>query len=293
MIRGSLARITRATAGPLCHTSRIIPTFSIRQLHGSGKLYEKNLFGELTENTTQEPVISKKENEPEEFDAASITPENDSDLQEYYLEQVSKQQIRAEKYISPIKKKLFDQVVNVHGFYKNDQIVEDPETKRHFKLHLTPEEIDILEPTIFLNSNRIKSSMKKATVVNRFVRGLEVKTAINQLHFNPKKMATELEKLLKKGLEQANQSGYNTDRLYIARLWTGSDGDWRKRLDMKGRGRTGIIKHPYIHLKAVLKTEQTKNRLAWEKQQSQLNSKPEMFLINDPLNFRVHPYYKW
>lgn len=39
--------------------------------------------------------------------------------------------------------------------------------------------------------------MKKATVVNRFVRGYDLKTAINQLHFNPKKMATELEKLLR------------------------------------------------------------------------------------------------
>ena len=40
--------------------------------------------------------------------------------------------------------------------------------------------------------------MKKATIVNRMVRKFNVKLAINQLHFNSKKMATELEKLLKK-----------------------------------------------------------------------------------------------
>ena len=85
----------------------------------------------------------------------------------------------------------------------NNEIFKDPETGKVYKLALTEEEIDILEPSIYLQSYRIKSSMKKATQVNRFVRGYKVKNAINQLHFNPKKMSTELEKLLKKGLERA------------------------------------------------------------------------------------------
>lgn len=255
-----------------------------------------SLFGELTKsNEVKEPEtsINTAQSSKEELDPADITPENDETLHEYYMEQSLQEQISREKYISPLKRKLFDINVVNNGFYKNDQIVIDEETNKTYKLSLTKEEIEILEPSIFLQSYRIKSSMKKATLVNRFVRGWDVKTAINQLHFNPKKMSTELEQLLKKGLEQAQSLKLNDNELYIASLWTGSDGQWRKRVDAKGRGRTGIIEHPYIHLKAILKTNQTKLRLNWEKQQIKANEKPVMGLINEPLNFSVRPYYKW
>ena len=109
------------------------------------------------------------------------------------------------------------------------------------------------------------------------VRKFNVKLAINQLHFNHKKISTELEQLLKRGLEQAKQLELNEDELYIDRIWVGSDGKWRKRLDPKGRGRMGIIAHRYVHLKCILKTNQTKLRLDWEKQQKELKSKPRMF----------------
>lgn len=73
------------------------------------------------------------------------------------------------------------------------------------------------------------------------VRKFNVKLAINQLHFNHKKISTELEQLLKRGLEQAKQLELNEDELYIDRIWIGSDGKWRKRLDPKGRGRMGSL----------------------------------------------------
>ena len=82
---------------------------------------------------------------------------------------------------------------------------------------------------------------------------------------------------MKRGLEQAKQLELNEDELYIDRIWVGSDGKWRKRLDPKGRGRMGIIAHRYVHLKCILKTNQTKLRLDWEKQQKELKSKPRMF----------------
>ena len=183
--------------------------------------------------------------------------------------------------------------MSTNVFYKNDQVVNDPETNKVYKLSLTKSEIETLEPSIYLQSFRIKSSVKKATVVNRFVRGYNVKTAITQLHFNQKKMATDLEKLLKQGLELARGKGYNEDKLYIQEVWSGSDGDMIKRPDVKGRGRVGVLHHRSIHIKAVLKTEQTLNRLKWEKEQKELNSKPQMILNNEPLNFRVKSFYKW
>ncbi|CAK9441263.1 mitochondrial 54S ribosomal protein uL22m [Lodderomyces beijingensis] len=284
---------------------------SYRQLAISRISHASNPFGKLTSlkqkdttaaTTTQTQTQTKAveggedtivKNEDGEVDIKSITPRNDVQLREYHAEKAAKvrEANSLESMIHPLKLALFNKVVAEHGFFKNDQIVQHE--GRALRFHLTPEEIEVLEPSIFLHSYRIKSSMKKATVVNRFVRGMELKTAITQLHFNPKKMATELEKLLKNGLEQARQQEYDVDRVYIARLWTGSDGDWKKRADIKGRGRCGIIQHRYVHLKCVLKTQQTKLRIAWEKAEKEKARKPKMYLNNEPLNIKVRGWYKW
>ncbi|KAI5970555.1 mrpl22 [Candida margitis] len=293
LTRSSLLRLSipRIRSSPL-------PTTLLRYNSSSSS---SSPFGKLTTNPIEEREKEKSataneiaKNEEGEIDISSITPQNDEQLIEYYKNEgkpSSSQQDKLENLIHPLKIQLFNQSVSQHGFFKNDQIVTHQ--GKSYKFHLTPEEIDLLEPSIYLQSYRIKSSMKKATVVNRFVRGYDLKTAINQLHFNPKKMATELEKLLKRGLTKSQELGYDEDAMYIARLWTGSDGDWRKRLDIKGRGRHGVIKHRYIHLKCVLKTGQTKQRLQWEKLQREKTSKPKMFLNNEPLNIKVRPWYKW
>ncbi|KAI3405535.1 mrpl22 [Candida oxycetoniae] len=293
-------------ARPLLRISRVSP-IQYRHIFTTQVCYN-NPFGKLTSSPVQKkqsPDIKEKEeeggtspppvvkNEEGEIDIDSITPENDAKLIEYYADKAKEEESKTkiESLIHPLKITLYNKVVKENGFFKNDQIVKHAD--KFLKFHLTPEEIEILEPTIFLESLRIKSSMKKATVVNRFVRGMNVKTAITQLHFNPKKMSTELEKLLKQGLEKAQKLGYNEDKIYIARLWTGSDGDWKKRIDIKGRGRHGIIQHKYIHLKCVIKTEQTKRRLDWEKAEKERLKKPRMFLNNEPLNIKVRPWYKW
>ena len=288
-------------------TRATVSLLSVAQLRFNSS--SSSPFGKLTTNPIEEMDKAKEQdagkktaseiarNEDGEVDISSITPQNDEQLIEYYKQQQQsqqkkhKQQPKLEDLVHPLKIQLFNQSVSDHGFFKNDQIVTHE--GKSYKFHLTPQEIEILEPSIYLSSYRIKSSMKKATVVNRFVRGYDLKTAINQLHFNPKKMATELEKLLKRGLATLQELGYDEDSMYIARLWTGSDGEWRKRLDIKGRGRHGVIHHRYIHLKCVLKTGQTKQRLAWEKQQAEAKSKPKMYLINEPLNIKVRPWYKW
>uniref|UniRef100_A0A0L0NWN5 Mitochondrial 54s ribosomal protein 22 n=1 Tax=Candidozyma auris TaxID=498019 RepID=A0A0L0NWN5_CANAR len=247
-----------------------------------------SLFGEIT--STKESKEEQNEVEPA---SESGIPAEDSKLKEFHREEALKKQLRSDKFISPLKRKFYQLNVEQNGFFKNGQIVHDAELGKTYRVTLTNEEIDILEPTVYIQSYRIKSSMKKATIVNRFVRGYDVKTAINQLHFNPKKMATELEKLLKRALVQAKEVGINEDDAYIQALWTGSDGNWRKRPDIKGRGRTGIIEHPYIHLKAIIKGKQTKQRIAWEKEQKQLLAKPKLLLNNEPLNFKVQSQYRW
>lgn len=246
-----------------------------------------SLFGDVTQGAAVDAEATPV------AETGEIFPESDTKLQQHYAEETMRTQEVASKYVSPLKRRLFDLNVAQHGFFKNHHVVVDRDNGKQYKVSLTQEEIDVLEPTIYLQSYRLKSSTKKATLVNRFVRGYNVKNAINQLHFNPKKMATELEKLLKRGLDQARANGIDEDGLYIQALWTGSDGGYVKRADVKGRGRTGILEHPYIHVKAILKTQQTKARLAWEKEQARQAAKPRLYLNNEPLNFKVRAYYKW
>lgn len=263
----------------------------VRRFNTSRLLYNGNLFGEVTKPSSPNTEISNNNEALDPEDYKNLAPKDDEKLQQYYKDIAIQNQISEDKYLSPLKIELFKLNVQENGFFKNHQVVN--KDGDHYKLSLQPKEIDLLEPTIYLKSFRIKSSMKKATIVNRFVRGLNVKNAINQLHFNPKKMATELEKLLKTGLQQATDLGLDNNELYIQSLWTGSDGGWRKRLDPKSRGRFGIINHRYVHLKAILKTDVTKKRIQWEKQEKLRLQSPPSGLNTEPLNFKVQPHYKW
>ncbi|KAK6204559.1 ribosomal protein L22/L17 [Scheffersomyces amazonensis] len=278
-----------------------------RSFNTNNTLHNTNsgsLFGNLTQSArtidSNKQITPKEEEEVESLNKNDnkdpykkdlSVSENDEELQKFHQENAEKDQILVEKYVTPLKRALFEQVVKKHGFFKNNEIITNEEDGKTYKINLTPQEIEVLEPSVLVQSYRLKSSLKKATVVNRFVRGMPVKNAINQLHFNPKKMSTEVEKLLKRGLELAKKAGLEEDSLYIDELWVGSDGKWKKRPDWKGRGRVGIIKHPFVHVKAVLKTNQTRLRRQFEKDSKQ--TKPRMFLNNEPLNFKVRPFYKW
>jgi ribosomal protein L22 len=272
------------------HTLRSCIPVPARFISNTSRL--GSLFGGITknENDTAAQEVAEPSDEDEKPKKV-MTPQNDPDLIAFYEKKAKGKAVRVDKFVHPLKVALYNKNVEQNGFFKNHQVVEHEGKK--YKLSLTPTEIDILEPSIYLQSYRIKSSMKKATIVNRMVRKFNVNLAINQLHFNPKKMATELEKLLKRGLEEAKLLNLNGSELYIDQLWTGSDGKWRKRLDIKGRGRHGILHHRYVHLKCILKTKQTLDRLDWEKNQKELHSKPRTILINDPLNFKVRGWYKW
>ena len=255
------------------------------------RLLNGSVFSEVTQNVSEkkESVVPEKAlKDP----LVHLKGSQDEKLQEFYKEQQEHLIHSAEKTITPLKRTLYPLNVKKHGFFKNHQVVKDP-SGEIYKFSLTADEIDVLEPSIYISTGRLKTSVKKATPVNRFVRGYFVKNAINQLHFNKKKVATELEKLLKFGLKAAEEKGYDQDGLWIERIWAGSDGQTRKLMDIKGRGRQGKINMRYAHIKVILRTEETLKRLKWEKALKSEAKKPKMMLNNEPLNFRVRPFYKW
>ncbi|KAH3674443.1 hypothetical protein WICMUC_003280 [Wickerhamomyces mucosus] len=252
-----------------------------------------SLFGDITEIDTE---IKKKSNDfsdslqsmNEKFDINKITLKNDEKLQEFIGHKPTS---AVDKLLTPLKKQLYEANVASNGFFKNNQIITL--NGEQYKLKLTREEIDVLEPSLYVKSYRIKSSVKKATIFLRFIRNMNVKQAITQGQFHSKKIGREVSQLLSDSLKSAPELNLNPNELYISQIWSGSDGSWVKRVDPKGRGRSGVIHHPYIHIRAILKTSITQKRLAWEKSQKEVERKPRFQLPNEKLRFKLDGHYKW
>lgn len=224
----------------------------------------------------------------------SITIENDTMLQKYIQSQQQPEKLAPHLLLTPFKRKLYMANCELNGFYKNDTIVALPGTSERYKLHLSRQEIEVLEPSVYVKSYRIKSSMKKATVLLRLLNGLDVKKALTQCHFSAKKIARDVAELLERGIEDGKKLGLDSDDLYISQIWTGSDGMWGKRLECKARGRTGLIHHPHVHVRCILKTKSvTKSRLAYEAQLKDQRRKPWIQLADKPVRGVPGGAYKW
>lgn len=247
--------------------------------------------------TVASSLAEKSEGEHEDV-KESVTVENDTMLQTFITKNQQPVKSASSLFLSPLKRKIYEENCRVNGgFYKKDTIVFMPQKdgkSLKYKLNLTREEIEALEPSVYVKSYRIKSSMKKATQLLRLINGLEVKTALSQCHFSDKKIAHDVAELLQRGLEDGKKLGLKEDDLYIAQIWTGSDGWWQKRIDIKARGRNGVITHPYVHVRCILKTKSiTKNRLAYEAQLKQERKKPWVQLGDKPVRGTMGGAYKW
>ncbi|SCU87298.1 LADA_0E03158g1_1 [Lachancea dasiensis] len=227
----------------------------------------------------------------------TVTVANDKLLQSF-INKSRPSALAPELLLSPLKRRIYEENCRMNGgFYKKDSIVtlaEESGQKLKYKLKLTREEVEALEPSVYVKSYRIKSSMKKATQLLRLLGGMDVKKALSQCHFSDKKIARDVAEVLTRGLQDAEKLGLQPDNLYIAQLWTGSDGYWQKRIDIKARGRNGVITHPYVHVRCILKTKDvTQRRLAYEQQLKQDMRKPWVQLRDQPVRGAMGGVYKW
>lgn len=281
-LRSQLGLVTKFSFPP---SHRLIHTSAIRAQNGS-------LFGDITK-VTESPKKSNDFSDSlqsmnEKFDIKKVTLENDEKLQDYIGHKPTS---AVDKLLTPLKKQLYQLNVEQNGFFKNNQIINL--NGEQYKLKLTQEEIDVLEPSLYVKSYRIKGSVKKATVFLRFIRNMNVKQAITQGQFHSKKVGREVSQLLSDSLKTAHELKLNPEELYISQIWSGSDGTWVKRVDPKGRGRSGVIHHPYIHIRAILKTPMTLKRLTWEREQKEELRKPRVQLHDEKLRFKLDGFYKW
>lgn len=151
---------------PLFRSSRHIGVFvPIQRFFSTTSPRLSNLLGEVTKIDSEPPITTTSKStttssSEDNKDISKITPENDEELIEYHAKNAESKQFKIEKYIHPLKLQLYNENVSQFGFFKNGQIMNHNGKKLRFTL--TPQEIDILEPSIYLTSYRIKSSMKKS-----------------------------------------------------------------------------------------------------------------------------------
>ncbi|KAF4447608.1 hypothetical protein F53441_8865 [Fusarium austroafricanum] len=186
---------------------------------------------------------------------------------------------------------------------------------------LTREErINMTEREHLHKSEFMPTSVKKLVMLARQIAGKSVDDAIVQMKWSKKKMAAEIGYYLEEardlaiaqrgmGLGKVNNEIFKSPkkiqtvdgkwleiedptRMYIAQSWVGR-GPWRgKRIDYKGRGRMGIIKHPSTSLTVLLKEEKTRIR-EYEEREAKKNKKgPWVHLPNRPV-YGQRPYYSW
>lgn len=290
VLRSSLGLVSKA------------PSTFIRSFHFTRLALQDqstSLFGDVSENKTEDQPSKKKRDIVDSLDSQTqgggpvyknkITVKKDVELQNFIGHEPTP---AAEKYLSPLKLQIYKANVSKNGFFKNNDTISLSDGAK-YQLKLSKKEIEAFEPSIYLKSFRIKHSVKKATTFLKLINRLEVKKAITQAHFNQKKIARDVATLLEKGLEDAKQLNLNPNELYLDQIWAGKDGEIMKRVDIKGRGKNGIIEHPYIHIRAILKGEQTKKRLAFEKKQKQLRKSPYLQLPSGSLRWRPEGFYRW
>lgn len=103
----------------------------------------------------------------------------------------------------------------------------------------------------------MKGSVQKANHLARLVRKLMVPDALVQLRYCRKQRSGEFMQMIKEGVKYAEEKhGLPAEKLQVAIVNLGR-GPFLKRVDFKGRGRTGVIRIPSTHVHIVLREKPT------------------------------------
>lgn len=252
-----------------------------------------SLFSDLTKSVEQK----KDDNSTavavaDEGDSGTIQyvhPSKDEKLQEYLN---PKPYLTVNSLLTPLKREIYLANVKKNGFFKNMELTKLKDGSS-YTLNLNQKEIEALEPSVYLRSWRIKASIKKTNIVLRALKDLPLKKAITQLHFMQKKVARDLVEMLERGVKDAERMNYNVDDLYIAESWVHTDGHWMKRVDCKGRGRAGIFTFKWVSVRFLLRTGQTKRRLAHLAKKREVQKNVGSFISGGKIRGNAPGFYRW
>lgn len=98
----------------------------------------------------------------------------------------------------------------------------------------------------------MRTSAFKLNLVAKMIRGLGAEKALAVLKFSHKRIAGEVRKVLLSAIANAEHNkGADPDKLLVTEASVGR-AFALKRLDVKGRSRSGRIEKPYSHLRVVV-----------------------------------------
>jgi len=116
---------------------------------------------------------------------------------------------------------------------------------------------------VTITRKSIPTSMKKLNKLCRLIRQESVEEALYQLRYARQAKAADIMQQIGAGLRHAEEKlGIGADQLKIAKAIP-NRGSYLKRLDIKGRGRSGMIKRPSTHLTIVLREIDPDNQDPW------------------------------
>lgn len=246
------------------------------------------------EKGSVEAAIADAEAKPSSIDYSSIDFSNDPEVLAFNHPAPKK---APELILSPLKARLYAASLKQYGSYPGPSAaisLEENGTTKTYNLTLTQRELEYLDPSVYITSTRIKGSYKKGTVFTRLLRQMDLTQAITQCHFSPKRIARDVGAMLTSAMDHARKLDLDPSQLYIDQIWVGKDGQMMKELDFKGRGRTGMIEYPYIHVKAILKTKESREARLEAKKEKIANREVFQQIHNSPIRvYRGQNKYQW
>ncbi len=104
----------------------------------------------------------------------------------------------------------------------------------------------------FARNMQLKSSMQKLNLLATMIRGKHVQSAMDVLTFSEKRAASEVLKVLKSAVANAeNNKGLDIDQLVVSEAYVGK-AFTIKRFRARARGRGAKILKPYSNLTVVV-----------------------------------------
>ena len=102
-----------------------------------------------------------------------------------------------------------------------------------------------------INKN-VRSSPRKIAIVLDYIRGKKADTALRDLDFTRKKVATDVSKTVKSAIANAeNNFQYDIDNLFVKEAYVGKS-LVMKRFRPRAKGRASPIKKPFSRITIIL-----------------------------------------
>jgi large subunit ribosomal protein L22 len=107
----------------------------------------------------------------------------------------------------------------------------------------------------------VRQSARKVRLVADLVRGKDIETALNLLHFNSKKASEPVEKVVRSAvsnlMNSEGGSGLNPEDLYLKTIFV-DGGSMVKRFRAGSMGRASIIRRRLCHVTVVVAEKENK-----------------------------------